>query len=485
MATRPDEAVVWQPQSGPQKALVDCPLPEVFYGGARGGGKTDGVLGKWALKEQQHGETFNAVMFRRTTVSADDAIERARQIYEPLGGKYNSSKNQFRMPNGGRVSFRYLENIADADEYQGRNLTDAWVEEAGQYATPAPIDRIQATLRSTAGVPTQLILTANPGGAGQHWLRERYQLFPLPKEPTFVTRVLPNGAEHNAAVIPSRIYDNQVLMAGDPDYINRLYLSGSEKLVQAWLEGDWSAIEGAYFEEFSIERHVLRAVSLPDHWHRFRAGDWGSAKPFAFGWFAVASEDWNHPDGTFIPKGALVQYLEWYGMVPGQPDVGLKMDASEVGAKIRQLDDEGVSGASSVLDPSAFAVDGGPSIAERMYKAGALFRRADNRRVASRGAMGGWDLMRERLKGDGEHPMLYFFDNCKASIRTIPALQHDDKRPEDLDTDQEDHAADMVRYACMSRPYMRPRPKSKENPRRIPSFNEMIAMQPKRGKERI
>ena len=45
----------WRPQEGPQKALVDCPLKEIFFGGTRGGGKTDGVLGKWALKEKRQG----------------------------------------------------------------------------------------------------------------------------------------------------------------------------------------------------------------------------------------------------------------------------------------------------------------------------------------------------------------------------------------------------------------------------------------------
>jgi hypothetical protein len=43
----------WRPQAGPQKALVDCPLKEIFFGGTRGSGKTDGVLGKWALKEKR------------------------------------------------------------------------------------------------------------------------------------------------------------------------------------------------------------------------------------------------------------------------------------------------------------------------------------------------------------------------------------------------------------------------------------------------
>jgi hypothetical protein len=112
----------WRPQAGPQKSLVDCPVKEVFFGGTRGGGKTDGVLGKWALKEQQFGPGFNAIMFRKTTVSAEDAIERSHEIYAPLGAVFNASRLRWRMPNGGRVGFAYLETVKDADQYQGRNV---------------------------------------------------------------------------------------------------------------------------------------------------------------------------------------------------------------------------------------------------------------------------------------------------------------------------------------------------------------------------
>jgi hypothetical protein len=83
---------------------------------------------------------------------------------------------------------------------------------------------------------------------------------------------------------------------------------------------------------------------------------------------------------------------------------------------------------------------------------------ADNRRVSQLGAMGGWDQMRSRLR----HEQLFFFSACTEAIRTIPLLQHDQDRPEDLDTESEDHAADSVRYACMSRPYTRSAPKPKE-----------------------
>jgi hypothetical protein len=99
------------------------------------------------------------------------------------------------------------------------------------------------------------------------------------------------------------------------------------------------------------------------------------------------------------------------------------------------------------------------------------FRRADNTRIAKHGAMGGWDQLRARLVGDAKscvgdnqgRPMIVTFHTCVDSIRTIPFLQHDPDRPEDIMTDSEDHAADEWRYACMSRPYVptieKPKPK--------------------------
>ena len=118
-----------------------------------------------------------------------------------------------------------------------------------------------------------------------------------------------------------------------------------------------------------------------------------------------------------------------------------------------------------VLDPSAFKEDGGPSWVERMQKrAGIKFRPADNKRVSrgtnvGTGPMAGWDQMRARLNGNGDgDPMLVVFETCKDFIRTVPSLQHDRDKPEDLDTEGEDHVADEARYACMSRPFIRVKP---------------------------
>lgn len=470
--------IAWAPQPGPQKALVDCPIPEILYGGARGGGKTDGVLGKLAILGEHYGSAMNALICRREAVGFDDMIERSSEVFGALGWKYNAQRLSWKSPRGARVRFRPLDRIQDAQKYQGQNISHAIVEEAGQYPDPAPIDRLNGVLRSASGIPTQLIMTANPGGPGQQWIKQRF-IDPAPQGFQILKRKLPNGAEHRRVYIPARVEHNRVLMRFDPAYINRLYLVGSSELVRAWLEGDWSAVEGAFFDCWRSDKHIVRPFSVPEHWVKFRAMDWGSARPFSVGWYAVASETYHHKDGHQIPRGALVKYREWYGCSEDQPNAGIKLTAEEVGEGIAKRERHDRNIRYGVLDPAAFAVDGGPSIAERIYRGSGhkvLFDRADNRRVGSRGSLGGWDQMRARLVGEDGRPMLYFFSTCQASIRTIPALQHDENRPEDLDTESEDHAADETRYACMSRPYTGEpqRVTAPEPTRRAPTFNEVL-----------
>ncbi len=443
--------VVWSPQSGPQSALLSCPVYEVFFGGARGGGKTDGVLGDWAAHANQYARNAIGLMVRRTRIELTETFERAKVLYEPLGAVLTGGQNQPMrcvMPNGARLRFDYLEKDSDADGYQGHSYTRVYVEEARNFPSPSPIKKLHAALRSGAGVPCRMRLTGNPGGPGHQWVKARY-IDPAPMG-FEVIRDPDTGLER--VFIPSKVADNRFLGAA---YIGQLRASGSAELVRAWLEGDWSVISGAFFPEFSMEKHVITPRRLPDHWLRYGAADWGSAKPFAWLWFAVS--DGSLPE---FPRGALIVYREWYGMKPGEPNVGLRMVAEDVGAGVaaRQKDDPRYEDRAiyHVLDPAAWAEDGGPSIAERVARGGKLLlRRADNARVSQRGAMGGWDQVRARLQGEEGRPMVYIFNTCTHLIRTLPALQHDTDKPEDVDTEGEDHAPDAFRYGCMARPYVR------------------------------
>jgi len=398
------------------------------------------MLGEWASHADLYGQHAIGLMLRRSRTELIETIERSRQLYTPLGWEFKEQEKMWRSPQGARLRFAYLERDQDAEGYQGHSYTRIYIEEVGNFPSPKPILKMMATLRSGAGVPCGFRATGNPGGPGHQWVKARY-IDPAPMGYEVITDHV-SGLQR--VYIPSKVQDNSFL---GEDYVQRLRASGSENLVRAWLEGDWSVIDGAFFDGWSNERHVIKPFAIPDDWLRFRSMDWGFAAPFSVGWWAVCPDQFGR-----IPRGALVRYREWYGA--SSPNTGLRLTAEEVADGIVSRE-TGEKIAYGVLDPAAFAQDGGPSIAERMMKRGAIFRRADNTRVGQRGALSGWDQMRARMKGDIDgNPMLFVFETCKDFIRTVPALQHDPDRPEDLDTDGEDHVADEARYGCASRPWL-------------------------------
>ena len=163
-------AIGWEPQPGPQTALLACPVFEVFFGGARGGGKTDGMLGEWASHADLHGKNAVGLMVRRERVQLLETIERSRQIYGPIGARYNDQDKMWRWPNGARLRFAYLERDADADAFQGHSYTRVYVEELGTFPSASLVLRLMATLRSGEGVPCGFRATGNPGGPGHQWV---------------------------------------------------------------------------------------------------------------------------------------------------------------------------------------------------------------------------------------------------------------------------------------------------------------------------
>lgn len=472
--------VLWEPQPGPQTLLVQCPVFEVFYGGARGGGKTDGSIGDWLIHSALYGEEAIGIFVRRRLNQLTEVIARTKVLFRKIGATYNVQQKEWTMPTGARLRFVYLERDEDAENYQGHNYTRVYIEEATNFPSPAPIQKLKGTLRSAAGVPCGMRLTGNPGGPGHQWVKARYidhGPFNVVVEKEEVE--LGDGekitVEIDRVFIPAKLKDNQKLLRGDPAYLLRLRQTGSAALVKAWLEGNWEGVDGAFFSEWG-QQHILPSGRfIPAHWTRFRAMDWGSYRPFSIGWYAVA-------DGSSeVPKGALIRYREWYGVEErvelGKkvvvPNTGLKLSAPIVAQGVRALEATDPRPNYGVADPSIFANNGGPSIGEMMMGEGVFWLRADNSRKT------GWEKCRMLLAG--ERPQFYVTENCEHFLRTVPFLQHDETDPEDLDTDAEDHAADEWRYAVMSRfgPRSLAGPVSLQYPKRPDqmTLNELLAKQ--------
>ncbi len=241
--------IIWQPQPGPQTHLLSCPIEDILFGGARGGGKTDALLGDFLKHQAQYANHGRGMLLRRSMPELEDVIRRSHEIYPPCGATWRATTKVWHFPSGGTLKMRFIDRDEDASFYQGHSYTWLGLDELGSWPDPAPIDKLRATLRSAAGVRCVMRATANPGGVGQQWIRERYMDGRVPMQPFY------DEAKRTWRVfIPSRVRDNQIMLAADPGYIDRLRSSGPDWLVRAWLDGDWNASSS---ESFFSERVLL------------------------------------------------------------------------------------------------------------------------------------------------------------------------------------------------------------------------------------
>lgn len=431
---------MWSPQEGPQLDAIQATwCEEMLFGGSRGGGKSDFLLGDFLSDVDEYKDAWRGILFRRSYPELQELMHRSHEIYSREGGSWKEADKTWTWPNGATLKMRYIERYADTQNYQGHQYTWIGWDEVSNWSDMGIYKALLATLRSSRAVSTKRVrATGNPGGAGHQWVKEYF----IDHAPAGYVPRLDERTKHNIMFIPSKVTDNRILMENDPGYIDRLKGVGSPELVRAWLEGDWNAVVGSYFTELT-PKHYVEPFKIPDNWMRFKAFDWGSYRPFCVLWFAVpdtTTERWKPTD--------LLVYKEWYGAKSA--NVGLKLSVGAIAHGIKQRE-KGETITYSVADPSIFKEDGGPSIAEDFAKNGVLFRRADNARIS------GWQQIRNRLIGEDGRPSLYFVANqCPNLLRTLPALQHDQGRPDDLDSDGEDHAADTLRYGVLSRPFSLP-----------------------------
>ncbi len=451
-----------------QGIAFDTEATEVLYGGAAGGGKSH-LQRVAAITWCTAIPGLQFYLFRRIR---DDLIknhmEGPKGFRSMLAGWVNCGfvkivDDEIRFWNGSKIYLCHCKDEKDIYKYQGAEIHVLAIDELTHFTETMyrflrnRVRMVGITLPANfAGRFPRILCGANPGNVGHLWVKATF----VDGTGTYEQRRMP--PEEGGMLrqfIPALLEDNPSMSQDDPGYENRLQGLGSKALVEAMRYGNWDVVEGAFFDCWDPKRHVVRPFQISDQWLRFGSMDWGSAKPFSVGWWAVVGDQTTveGKDGNkiILPRGCIVRYREWYGA--SKPNTGLKLHADAVarGIKERENDDK-VKPTYRVLDPAAFAEDGGESIAQAMAREKVTFIPADNARVQGRGAMGGWDQMRGRFVGDDDgHPMIVAFSTCHDSIRTIPALQHDAARPEDVDTDGEDHAGDEWRYACMSRPWVR------------------------------
>ena len=440
------QEVIFKPNSGPQTEFLAASEREVFYGGARGGGKSYAML----VDPLRYCSNANhrALLIRRTMPELRDLINHSQRLYSRAfpGAKWREQEKEWRFPSGAKIEFGYAENMTDALRYQGQSYTWIGIDELPQYHSPDIYNFLRSSLRSVdKDIPVFMRSTGNPGNVGSQWVRE---MFVEPGEPNKSFDVNINTPNGNKTItrrfIPAKLQDNPYLMQTDDYYI--MLASLPEVQRKQFLDGDWDAYEDSAFPEFSKTTHVVEPFEIPKGWYKFRAADWGYSSPACVLWFAV---DYNNN---------LWIYRELYTS---------KVTADVFARQVLDLE-SGEYIQYGVLDSSTWAKRGdvGPSIAETMIQQGCRWRQSDR---SPKSRISGKLEVHKRLSVNDKEPGLRIFKNCRNLIRTLGTLPTDNKNPEDVDTNAEDHAYDALRYGCMSRP-MHPKYAQRFKPLFTPEF---------------
>jgi len=411
--------IYWKPHPGPQTEVLTREEYEILYGGARGGGKTDAGLA-W-LTRWVANPFFRALVIRKNADDLKDWVDRARMMFLAAGGRVVGKPPEVRFPDGAAIITGHLKDDNAYTKYQGQEYQKIVIEELTQIPMEELYLKLISSCRSTIpGIKAQVFNTANPGGVGHVWVKNRFKIKGTPKEPI---RSYDKVAHRFKVFVPARVTDNPTLMELDPNYIHFLNSLKPESLKKAWRDGSWDIFAGQYFEEWNPNVHIHNSFPIPKSWPKFRAYDHGYAKPACCKWYAV---DYD---------GRVWVYRELYVTKWKIPKIAKRIVKLSKGEEYRW----------SVADSHIFANTGEEeTIGQNFARHGVQFLKSDKRRVD------GWNLMRQYLDWDEDNPpKLIYFNKCADSIRTLPALIQDERDPEDLDTDGEDHAADTDRYFLM------------------------------------
>ena len=438
---------MWVPHDGGQDEFCRRGEFEILYGGQAGPGKTDCLIAL-ATRFVTNGN-YRGLLLRRTFPQLREVIDRCWALYPTIGGTYRSMDHRWTFPSGASIELGHMQHESDQYNYQGREFQFVGFDELTQFTEGQYLYLFSRCRSTDPSIPSRVRSTSNPGGIGHHWVRDRFVNLGTPgcvhvDTASGLTRTFIRGT----------LDDNPTLTKYDPLYAERLKALPDIEMKRLLL-GDWDSFAGQMFPQLSQTIHGCAPFSIPPEWKRFMVLDWGFAKPFSAGWYAV---DYD---------GVLYRYREYYGSSSGG-NIGERMIAEDVAREILRREDESIR--VRLADPSIFhkrpkfreGESRGVTIADDFKAQGVYFLKADNDRVQ------GLQQVHKRLsmdthvdKATGEYtesPRVQIFNDQEHFWRTMNLIQESEKNADDADTDTEDHVYDEFRYACMHTPIRSVRP---------------------------
>jgi hypothetical protein len=345
-----------------------------------------------------------------------------RRLFGRLNHEFSAFRGILSFANGSRIIAGHFQNEKDIDAYLGLEYDVIGIEEATTLTARKYQDISTCCRTSKSNFRPRIYSTTNPGGVGHNWYRAKF-IVPFQEKRETETRF-----------IPARVTDNRW---NNPDYVRVLEgLTGWQK--RAWLDGDWDIAAGQYFTTFR------REVNVVEDFDDSRAREWFVALDYGFAHYTVALLGCTDGDGNMF----VVDEHAERSWLPQRHAAAIKAMLARHKIGDRKLVVEDLR--RFVAGADVFSRQGdGTTVAQQYERQGIRLRAANMDRV------NGWA---EILQGFGDveagiRPTLFIHKRCGRLLETLPALQHDPNRPEDVlkvDCDEDgiggDDAADVLRY---------------------------------------
>ena len=407
----------------------------VGYGGARGGGKSHWLLAQMGVDDCQRVPGLKCLLLRKVgKANLEHFEDLRRKLFTKLGHEFSAFRGILTFHNGSRIIAGHFQNEKDIDAYLGLEYDVIGIEEATTLTARKYQDITTCCRTSKPNWRPRIYSTTNPGGVGHGWYRKRF-IEPWQRR-----------AETETRFIAARVSDNRW---NNPEYIRVLEgLGGWQR--RAWLDGDWDIAAGQFFTTLRREVHVV--ADFDDT----RAREWFAALDYGFAHYTVALLGCTDGDGNLFVVDEHAERL-WLPQRHGPAIKAMLARHRVANSRWGIANSQAEARPLEVADLKRFVAGAdvfsrqsdGTTIAAQYAKHGITLRCANTDRV------NGWAEILTRF-GDVEaniRPSLFIHQRCGRLIETLPTLQHDPNRPEDvlkIDADEEgvggDDAADALRY---------------------------------------
>lgn len=394
----------------------------VGCGGARGPGKSTAVFAQLCLDDARRVPGFKALFLRKALKQGREQFdELVRKVLRNVEHKVNRNEGWIRLWDDSRIYLGHFHFESEIENYLGLEYDAVAIEEATTL-TLSKRRAVRDSMRtSKVGWRPREYNSTNPGGVGHAWYKA---LFVVPFR---------DHCESGTRFIPATVDDNPLV---DSDYRKRLGENTGWRL-RAYRFGDWEIAAGQYFSNWRFDVHV-KEFATQDGWRKWGALDYGFNHPMAFGLFA------QDGDGHVY----VVDELRERKLLPGAQADLIKGRAGMYGWPAPLLVYAG---------HDVFAQKGqdARTIAVQYAEKGVPLQYANIDRVNGAARV-------LQLLGDVERkiaPKITIHPRCRRLIETLPVMEHDPNRPEDVlkvDVDEDgnggDDMYDMLRYGVMGAP---------------------------------